>query len=145
ATVDCRREIHQKIGIIDNKIVWFGSLNPLSHTARTDEIMMRAVAPSFASELARQVAIRGARRESDGHHAAVGENPRCDNCGHRTYYFFSRKKNRAFFACEKGDCDWLQDANSAASHRDAAQTDDLPQDGPSCPKCKSKTRRRQGP
>jgi DNA polymerase III delta prime subunit len=145
ATVDCRREIHQKIALIDSKIVWFGSLNPLSHTARTEEIMMRAVAPGFASELARQVAIRGTRREADGQHSTMGENPRCGNCGYRTYYFFSRRKNRAFFACEKNDCDWLQDANSAASYRDAGRTGNLPQEGPPCPKCKSKTRHRQGP
>lgn len=142
ATVDCRREIHQKIAIIDSKIVWFGSLNPLSHTARTDEIMMRAVARGFAAELARQVAVRSARRDLDGQGTATGENPRCGRCGHRTYYFFSRKKARAFFACE--DCDWLLDANSAVSSRNGVEADKLPREGPPCPKCGSKTRRRQG-
>lgn len=143
--VDCRREIHQKIAIIDNRAVWFGSLNPLSHTARSDEVMMRAVAPGFASELARQVAIRSARRDPDGQNAAMGENPRCGNCGHRTYYFFSRRKKRAFFACEKDDCDWLQDASNPQSKYAAGQTDNLPREGPPCPKCASKTSRRQGP
>jgi PLD-like domain len=142
ATVDCRKEIHQKIAIIDSKIVWFGSLNPLSHTAQTDEIMMRAVAPGFATELGRQIAVRSARRDIDGQGTTTGENPRCGRCGHRTYYFFSRKKARGFFACE--DCDWLLDANSAVSKRDAVEAD-LPQDGPPCPKCRSKTRHRQGP
>jgi len=51
--VDCRRDIHQKIVIVDDQVVWFGSLNPLSHTARTDEVMMRTLAPGFASELSR--------------------------------------------------------------------------------------------
>ena len=37
--VDCRKRIHEKIVLIDNKIVWSGSLNPLSHTSRTDEFM----------------------------------------------------------------------------------------------------------
>jgi DNA polymerase III delta prime subunit len=143
--VDCRREIHQKIAIIDSKVVWFGSLNPLSHTARSEEVMMRAVASGFASELARQVAIRGARRDADGQNAAMGENPRCGNCGHRTYYFFSRRKNRAFFACEKDECDWLQDASSPRSNHAAGQTDNLPREGPPCPKCAGKTGRRQGP
>jgi ssDNA-binding Zn-finger/Zn-ribbon topoisomerase 1/DNA polymerase III delta prime subunit len=143
--VDCRREIHQKIAIIDSKVVWFGSLNPLSHTARSDEVMMRAVAPGFASELARQVAIRSARRNADGQNAEMGENPRCGNCGHRTYYFFSRRKNRAFFACEKEDCDWLQDAGSPQSKHAAGQMDNLPSKGPPCPKCARKTIRRQGP
>jgi DNA polymerase III delta prime subunit len=145
AAVDCRREIHQKIAIIDSNVVWFGSLNPLSHTARTDEVMMRAVAPGFASELARQVAIRSARRDADGPNAAIGENPRCGNCGHRTYYFFSRRRKRAFFACEKDDCDWLQDASSPQSSYGAGQTDNFPREGPPCPKCASKTSRRQSP
>jgi ssDNA-binding Zn-finger/Zn-ribbon topoisomerase 1 len=143
ATVDCRREIHQKIAIIDSKIVWFGSLNPLSHTARSDEIMMRAVAPSFAAELARQIAVRSARRDGQG--AATGENPRCGRCGHRTYYFYSRKKARAFFACEESDCGWLQDASREVSNRDVAEADNLPHEGPPCPKCGCKMRRRQGP
>lgn len=143
-TVDCRRQIHQKIAIIDSKVVWFGSLNPLSHTARSEEIMMRAVAPGFASELARQVAIRGTRRDADGQNATIGENPRCGNCGHRTYYFFSQRKNRAFFACERDDCEWLQDASSHQSNRATGQMDNLPREGPPCPKCASKTSRRQG-
>jgi hypothetical protein len=143
--VDCRREIHQKIAIIDSKVVWFGSLNPLSHTARTDEVMMRAVAPGFASELARQVAVRSTRRDTGGQNPAMGENPRCGNCGHRTYYFFSRRRNRPFFACEKDDCNWLQDASSPQPNHAAGQTDNLPREGPPCPKCASKTSRRQGP
>jgi ssDNA-binding Zn-finger/Zn-ribbon topoisomerase 1 len=131
--------------IVDSKIVWFGSLNPLSHTARSEEVMMRAVAPGFASELARQVAIRGARRNSDDQFAGTGENPRCGNCGHRTFYFFSRKKGRAFFACEEDGCGWLHDASNPMSNRAEGQADSLPQEGPPCPKCASKTRRRQGP
>src|SRR5438874_13453776 len=33
--VDTRRDSHEKIVIIDGEILWFGSLNPLSHTAQT--------------------------------------------------------------------------------------------------------------
>lgn len=134
--VDCRRDIHQKIAIVDGRIVWFGSLNPLSHTARTDEIMMRVLAPGFASELARQVAISAVK-----HHAAEesklaqAENPRCGKCGGRTYYFWSNRLQRPFFACESG-CDWVHEATGAAMGRQPRQpTDNLPDDGPSCPKC----------
>jgi hypothetical protein len=110
--VDCRREIHQKIAILDSGIVWFGSLNPLSHTARSEEVMMRAVAPRFASELARQVAICGARRYPDGQNAAMGENPRCGDCGRRTYYFFSRRKEPCILRLRKGE---LRVATGAAA------------------------------
>jgi hypothetical protein len=141
--VDCRKEVHQKIGIVDGRIVWFGSLNPLSHTARTDETMIRALAPGFASEIIRQTAIRGVRRDDGTESVSIqGENPRCGSCGGRTYYFRSRY-GRPFFACESG-CDWLQDANSVVSARNQPQADDLPREGPPCPKCGNTTRRRQG-
>ncbi len=143
--VDCRRDIHQKIAIVDGRVVWFGSLNPLSHTARTDEIMMRVLAPGFASEVARQVAISAVK-----HHAAEestvaqGENPRCGKCGGRTYYFWSNRLQRPFFACESG-CGWVHEATVAAMGRQPQQpTDNLPDDGPSCPKCDQPTRRRRG-
>lgn len=143
--VDCRRDIHQKIAIVDGQVVWFGSLNPLSHTARTDEIMMRALAPGFASEIARQIAVRTVRRDGGGESAAVqGENPRCGKCGGQTFYFWSIRRQRPFFACE-AECDWLQDATSTATGRHPRQpTDDLPAVGPPCPKCGQVTRRRQG-
>ncbi len=143
--VDCRRDIHQKIVIIDGRVVWFGSLNPLSHTARTDEIMMRVLAPGFASELARLVAISAFKRRDDGENAAAqGENPRCGKCGGRAFYFWSNRLRRPFFACETG-CDWVQDATSAAAGRHPQPpTGDLPADGPPCPKCGETTRRRLG-
>jgi DNA polymerase III delta prime subunit len=143
--VDCRRDIHQKIVIVDDQVVWFGSLNPLSHTAKTDEVMMRALAPGFASELARQIAIRTVKRDDGGKSAAVqSENPRCGKCGGRTFYFWSNRLRRPFFACE-ADCKWVQDATSAAAGRQPQQpTDDLPAEGPPCPQCGQTTRRRWG-
>ena len=141
--VDCRRDIHQKIAIVDGRVVWFGSLNPLSHTARTDEIMMRVHAPRFASELARQVAIRALKRDDDENPAAQGENPRCGKCGGRTFYFWSNRRQRPFFACEAG-CDWVEDATGTAARRYLQQPmDGLPADGPPCPKCGESTQRRQ--
>jgi hypothetical protein len=136
--VDCRRDIHQKIAIIDGRTVWFGSLNPLSHTARTEEIMMRVVAPGFASELANQVAINTPRRHGEGENAASRENPRCDTCGGRTYYFLSRRRVD-LFKCEAG-CEGVQNATSAAGGRHGP--DNFPPDGPFCPKCAQPTRLR---
>jgi Transposase DDE domain group 1 len=36
--------INEKVVIVDGEITWFGSLNPLSHTNRTDEMMARIAA-----------------------------------------------------------------------------------------------------
>jgi hypothetical protein len=38
---ETRCDIHEKVVIVDDEITWFGSLNPLSHTNRTDEMMAR--------------------------------------------------------------------------------------------------------
>ena len=143
--VDCRRDIHQKIAIVDGRVVWFGSLNPLSHTARTDEIMMRVLAPGFASEIARRVAIIPFKRHGNVESAAAhGENPRCGKCGGRTFYFWSNRLQRPFFACES-DCGWLQEATGAATGREPPQpADNVPNNGPPCPKCGQATRRRRG-
>lgn len=146
AIVDCRKDIHQKIVIVDNRIVWFGSLNPLSHTAKTDEVMMRTLAPGFASELARQVSIRAAKRDGDdGSASAQAENPRCAECGSRTFYLWSNRRRRPFFVCED-ECGWVQDATSGPARRPRqSSTDVRPANGPPCPKCGHATRRRQGP
>jgi DNA polymerase III delta prime subunit len=137
--VDCRRRIHQKIAIIDRQTVWVGSLNTLSYTAKTDEIMMRVVAPRFASELARQIAIRY-RAGVEGA-AGQGENPRCGKCSGRTEYFWSRRYRKFFFACES-ECGWIKEPNSTGRFEQSRSADDLPDDGPQCPKCGHETRRR---
>lgn len=41
--VDCRARIHEKIVIIDDKVIWHGSLNVLSHSHKTDESMTRQI------------------------------------------------------------------------------------------------------
>ncbi len=113
--VDCRRAIHQKIAIVDGRVVWFGSLNPLSYTARTEETMIRGLAPGFASELAQQVAIGAVKRDDEGEGTLTqGENPRCEWCGGRTSYFRRHRDAQPFFACE-ADCRWVQNAWSTAA------------------------------
>jgi hypothetical protein len=140
--VDCRRDIHQKIVLVDSSVVWFGSLNPLSHTARTDETMLRTKSPHFADELARQVAVRPTRREEASELAPVmAENPRCGECGGRTFYVKSRQGNRLFI-CEAED-GWMQDVDRAAAGP-APGSRNLPELGPACPKCEAETRRRYG-
>jgi len=140
--VDCRRNVHQKIVVVDSCVVWFGSLNPLSHTARADETMLRTQAPHFADELLRQTAIGPSRRQVGEPASVEAENPRCGDCGGRTYYVNSRKHAR-FFVCEAQD-GWTQDADRAAAAPVPGSLD-LPEVGPPCPKCGSDTRRRHGP
>ena len=51
--------LHEKVAVIDRRLVWCGSLNPLSHSDRTSEIMMRYDDPDLAMDV-----LRFLRRDS---------------------------------------------------------------------------------
>ena len=63
--VDTRGSIHQKAAIIDDEITWFGSLNPLSHTSKTEETMARIKDKRFAGQLSQNLAIKFSK-ETEG-------------------------------------------------------------------------------
>lgn len=100
--VDTREQTHEKVVIVDDRIVWHGSLNVLSNTDRTDELMTGVVGRDFAEETARLLAR--VRRGDDGPSgASAAENPRCPSCGGRTYLAGrSARARRPRFACEAG-------------------------------------------
>ncbi len=137
--VDGRWSIHEKVVIIDEKIVWFGSLNMLSHTAQTDEMMMRIENPEAASQVALFMRLRrmGSGQTTDGL-SVKKENPRCPKCESRTYY--AKGRYGPFWSCE--DCDWKQgldspkgfsktkSGNQEASRKQAKER-------PKCPECGS--------
>ena len=56
--VDSRERIHQKIVIIDGRIVWHGSLNALSYAQRSEELMTRLVNAESARVMAAILAKR---------------------------------------------------------------------------------------
>jgi hypothetical protein len=106
--VDLRSELHEKVVLIDNKITWFGSLNPLSHTARTTELMGRVEDPGFTKQVAVQLTLR--RRppeELERLGATQRENPCCP-CG--GWSVLRRSKFGRFFSAEDG-CGWTQDVD----------------------------------
>jgi PLD-like domain len=110
AIVDLRAEIHEKVVLIDGRIAWFGSLNPLPHTARTSELMARVDNTIFAQHLAGLLAIRrrqGHVWESDG---IVAESPRCERC--RRWCVLIRGRFGLFFACENSECEWKQNVDA---------------------------------
>lgn len=51
-----RPNIHQKFAIIDDKLVWYGSINLLSF-GKSEESIMRLVSPGIASELINSMEI----------------------------------------------------------------------------------------
>jgi hypothetical protein len=104
--IDLRNDIHEKVVLIDNTIAWFGSLNPLSHTPRTSELMARVDNAGVASHIASILSVR--RRSAEELERGVfaePENPRCEKCS--GWSVLIRGKYGPFFACGNG-CEWKQ-------------------------------------
>jgi ssDNA-binding Zn-finger/Zn-ribbon topoisomerase 1 len=143
--VDCRRDTHEKLIVVDKSIVWIGSLNALSHTARTDEIMIRSQSPQFAVEIIKQTSVRAlARRgETIESNAVAAENPRCTDCGGRTFYLKSKKNGRRYFVCETG-CKWIRDVDQSPI-QPSLEASDGTVGGQPCSLCGAETIRRMGP
>lgn len=141
--VDLRQSVHQKAIVIDDEIVWHGSLNALSHAHGSEESMMRAVNGELARLLIADLARKRSFGESKSTQATEPENPRCPN-GHRTV--FCEGKRGPFYYCEKkypsGECDWSTSVSKTGSHR---QVDShVAAKGEPCPKCGGPTVARNG-
>ncbi len=142
-TVDTRWEIHQKVIIIDDEIVWFGSLNPLSHTNRTDETMLRLVSRPAALQMAAFLSVTEKMSAEKAEGLAVsGENPRCNSCNSRTTY--RQGKWGPYWECE-GKCGWTESLKAHKSSNTAVEGQGSTAENPSCPKCKAQTVSRRGP
>jgi ssDNA-binding Zn-finger/Zn-ribbon topoisomerase 1 len=143
--VDCRARIHEKIVVIDKKVVWHGSLNVLSHSHRTDESMTRVVNSAYAQGVAAAMSKRPVSAEKALKSLTEAENPRCPDCGARTYY--NDGKFGPFFACEAG-CGWHQNAKSngkTVSGNGKSASKAAPKKGLPCPICGSDTKLVSGP
>jgi hypothetical protein len=149
-TVDLRNRIHQKVVIIDNNIVWHGSLNVLSSSNTSDESMTRVVNEDLAKALAVQMSKKRGSNESLASKVAEAENPRCgiSECGCRTIY--AEGKFGPYFYSETLGADnkphWsssLDNLNKPSLQPDDLKTD-LPKNGEPCPKCAAQTLLRRG-
>ena len=144
-TVDCRVRIHEKVVLIDKSTVWYGSLNALSHAHRTDESMTRLVNAGFAQALAANMSKLRVSSAKALAAAADPENPRCGDCGHRTFY--DEGTFGPFFRCEDR-CGWSVSLKTIERYGRVPPMDrdgnELPTEGPSCPLCGNRTQLRTG-
>ncbi|MBT6638574.1 MAG: AAA family ATPase [Candidatus Marinimicrobia bacterium] len=141
--VDTRWSIHQKVIIIDEKILWYGSLNPLSHTSRTDEIMSRIDNPEAASQMGLFLSINPDSAEKEGSLLTKKENPSCPACKSRTTYRTGRYG--PYWSCE--ECDWKESLNrpfNKQSEKLVISPENLSKEVPSCPLCEKKMVLRRG-
>lgn len=131
--VDTRGEIHEKVVVIDDEIVWFGSLNPLSHAARTDEVMARIEGRDLALQISAFMALdRGVRPDAAEGISTRAENPRCPNCGSRTSY--RKGQYGPYWDCE--ECTWRENFDRPRGQRRApGQQARGAGEVPQCDKC----------
>lgn len=104
--VDLRNNMHEKVILIDRRIVWMGSLNPLSHTDKTSEIMTRVDDVGMAKSLATVLcAVRRTHEDLANGAAAEPENPRCEEC--QGLSVLKKGRYGPYFECASGD-GWTQ-------------------------------------
>lgn len=139
--VDTRGNIHEKAVIIDGKVLWFGSLNPLSHTAKTAEAMARMEGTELALQLANFLAVAQQKKSDDSiDFLTTKENPTCPDCRSRATYMTG--KYGAYWDCD--ECSWRANVGFATRKSNRAGGTRVPQDGPKCPECGSPTAQRKG-
>jgi ssDNA-binding Zn-finger/Zn-ribbon topoisomerase 1 len=98
--------MHEKIAILDGRILWHGSLNILSHRD-THESMLRIESPTACQQLGRFISTPTPRREESPALDAP-ENPQCPLCGGPTVWNSGRFG--IWFECECPNCDGKVDA-----------------------------------
>ncbi|MDR7420817.1 MAG: AAA domain-containing protein, partial [Armatimonadota bacterium] len=114
-TVDLRARMHEKIAILDGRILWHGSLNILSHRD-THESMLRLESPAACQQLGRFVSTPTGRREEDAAPSLEApENPACPNCRGPTVWNDGRFG--IYFVCEDADCGGKVDPRRARGQR----------------------------
>ncbi|WP_019227243.1 AAA domain-containing protein [Sedimentibacter sp. B4] len=101
--VDTRKDIHQKAVIIDDEIMWVGSLNPLSHNHKKNEIMFRFIGSEPAKQLLNFLSIDNRTDFSKDSEASTRkENPSCPECSSRVTYMIGQYG--PYWQCE--NCGW---------------------------------------
>lgn len=98
--VDLRARMHEKIAILDGRVLWHGSLNILSHRD-THESMLRLESPAACAQLARFVTTPAGRRD-EAPSLEASENPPCPTCDRPTVWNSGRFG--IYFECEDPDC-----------------------------------------
>ncbi len=139
--VDTRKNLHEKIVVVDDKIVWTGSLNPLSHTSSTTEIMMRIESEELSKQISSFLALYKVKPEDSKGSLLLKENPSCPSCHSRSTYI-GKAKYGPYWRCESS-CGWTQSFNNSSSYEKERESVSRSQKTPKkfsgksevCPKC----------
>ena len=95
--------MHQKVIVIDGRVVWFGSLNPLSHR-NTQELMFRLENEVFTERVMKECGLQAPGNEGEVSVSAIDTTkipPRlCSGCG-REMKVIPRGRYGPFYKCER--------------------------------------------
>ncbi len=105
--VDLRHQIHEKTIFIDDNIVWTGSLNPLSHTGKTEEQMIRDSSKQLSLIIAKFHVHKRGFKATDTPYDIITkkENPTCPECDNLVVFHHIGKFG-PFYSCER--CNWKE-------------------------------------
>lgn len=105
--VDLRARMHEKIAMLDGRVLWHGSLNILSHRD-TSESMLRLESAAACQQLRRFLAPPAGRREEEAPEFELAGNPQCPKCGGATVW--NEGQHGIWFECENAGCGGKVDA-----------------------------------
>ncbi|GAF82236.1 unnamed protein product, partial [marine sediment metagenome] len=129
AKVIKRSSMHQKVIVIDGRLVWFGSLNALSHK-NTQELMFRLENEDFTKQVMEECGLQTPGEAGDSLSPAIDPSkipPRlCSSCGHKMKVM-PRGRFGPFYKCEK--------CNSTANVNREDLKQALVPEAKICPKC----------
>jgi hypothetical protein len=115
AVVDLRIGMHQKLLLIDDNITWTGSLNLLSHSGSTRELMLRVegrrTALTISAFLSADASATSGRAAGS---AYKRENPLCGICVGRTRFMVDRN-GEPIWSCER--CSWTRSPRAGRETR----------------------------
>lgn len=134
-SVHTRAGMHEKIGIVDNHILWHGSLNILSHN-NTRESMLRFESTDLVQEIIAELQLGLERLSSEpvrGENAGTDDfidSPACLICNGRMISY----EHAGMWICQKSpDC--AGSVPLSASHQLIGDVKLIPQVQVSCPLC----------
>lgn len=160
-SVDIQKNAHQKAVMVDAHVLWLGSLNPLSFTLQSREVMARIVSEKACLELARLNAPLFADSKSEvpftelvqkeypdcpqcaGLMSHEGwKNYICVDCGHFLKKWDGNKPAHSHSANKQSKTPAKPNAHSVSSPSTYAREQEKT---PKCPKCGKKMKIRNGP
>ena len=108
--VDTRWGLHEKVVVVDERVVWFGSLNALSFGGRSSEVMARMEGQGLARQVLEFLRPAYVVRARGGGNPLAKEAPDCGRCGGRVALHL-RGTWGPYWACHDRDgCGWTRSA-----------------------------------